>query len=232
MGATLVAQAIANWSHVSDRAFRVLVAMAVTAKDNGSKDVPAKLYFGGQEQLVTALRRERGGTEDNAIRTVKRAIAELIQVGAIRCTQAAVLGSHAVYLLTLNAVPIPVDKPGWDRNASIMGGTTGVPLVGTTGVPLGGTCEVPTGGTPEVPPSKEPLEEPLEELEEEERVALRSDVAVVAPGADAKKPEIPPPKCPQPTCAKGVILVGDPPMPAHCPICHPNVIPFPERRSA
>jgi hypothetical protein len=233
LGATLVNQAIQNWGpHLSDRAFRVLIAMAVTAKDKPSQDRPAKLYFAGQEYLVRALRRERGGTEDNAIRTVKRAIQELIQVGAIRCTQAAILGSTAVYQLTLNAVPKAVDKPERDRRTSIMGGTPVVPLVGTPVVPLVGTPGVPLGGTPEVPPSKEPLEEPLKELEEEEGVDVRTEAAVVAPGADWPKPEIPPPKCAEPTCAKGFVLVGDPPMPARCPRCNSNVIPFPERKSA
>jgi hypothetical protein len=232
VGATLVAQAIQKWSHVSDRAFRVLVAMAVTAKDRASRDTPPNLYFGGQDHLARAVRRDRGGTEENAIRTVKRAIQELTQAGAIRCTQVAVLGSNAVYELTLNVVPIPVDNPGGKSTYIHNGRDTTSPPAGDTSSPPRRDTTSPDGGTPQVPPSKEPLEEPLEELKEEEGVDVRSDVAVVAPGLDSPKPEIPPPECPEPTCAKGFILIGDPPMLDRCPRCNSNVIPFPERRSA
>ena len=47
MGAYLVGFALANWSHVPDRAFRVLVRMALTALDYPNGDQPADLYFGG-----------------------------------------------------------------------------------------------------------------------------------------------------------------------------------------
>lgn len=233
MGATLVNKVVQRWSnHLSDRAFRVLVAMAVTAKDNASKDVPAAVYFGGHDALTTALARKDGTSDSSAIRTVRRAIQELEEVGAIRLTAPAQLGSRACYLLTLNSEPqlrkTPVSESTHFKNRE------------DTECPTGPDTECPTGedtGCPhqedtECPTCKEPLKEPLEELQEEDGVALRSDAAVVAPGADAKKPEIPPPKCPEPTCAKGFILVGDPPMLALCPRCNSNVIPFPERKSA
>lgn len=78
MGARLVSQVLARWTHVSDRAFRVLVRMALTALDEPNNGTPASVYFGGRDLLAMTLRRERGGDLDTAYKTVKRAIADLI----------------------------------------------------------------------------------------------------------------------------------------------------------
>jgi hypothetical protein len=246
VGATLVAQAIQHWSsHLSDRAFRVLITMAVTAKDNASKEVPAGLYFGGHEALTVALRRERSSDVASAKKTVKRAIEELTAVGAIRCTQAAVLGSNAVYQLTLNnqvgiyereRQPSTLFANGGDSSCP-PGGDSDCPPGGTVQDPPVGTADVPPRGTRGVPPSKEPLEEPLEEpseeLEEEERVALTADVAVTREAAGVEKPETISSACRDPTCEMGFLY--DPTKPkGHrnipCPECRPsNVIPFQRR---
>src|SRR5262245_54468810 len=46
MGAHLVGMVLASWSHVPDRAFRVLVRMAHTALDAAKEDQPSERYFG------------------------------------------------------------------------------------------------------------------------------------------------------------------------------------------
>src|SRR4051812_49097393 len=82
MGATLVTQVLAHWSHVSDRAFRVLVRMAVTALDKPQNGNPANIYRGGRELLAMSLR-NKGGTDRTRFRSVAEAVAELTDAGAI-----------------------------------------------------------------------------------------------------------------------------------------------------
>lgn len=228
MGIKLVGLVLTRWAaHVSDRAFRVLTRMAATALDEPSKDTPASLYFGGRELLASALNSERNGTPESALRTVKRAIAELIDVGAIRRTNKAYAGVNQVYELRLWDA-IRIDGRAVDNSAK--GDTSGTPEGDSTGTPVGDTSG-PKWGTPRVPPRNK--EEPLEERYEDEGVDLREPVAV-ARARDAPKfvEETPPDRCDQPTCSRGFVLVGDPPRIERCPKCHSNVIPFPDRRSA
>lgn len=244
MGATLVAQAIQHWSHISDRAFRVLVTMAVTAKDNASKEVAAGLYFGGHDALVIALNLKEGTSQESALKTVQRATRELMEVGAIRLSQGAVSGGRAVYQLTLNAIPLPRKRSNseaphfTDRPASP---STNINKEVDTGSPPQGDTECPpqldTGSPPEVdtecPTYKEPLEEPLEELKKEEGVAPTTDLTVTRANASAEKPQSNSSACRDPTCQLGYLY--DPTKPkGHrnipCPECRPtkptNVIPF------
>lgn len=235
MGATLVAQAVQRWApHVSDRAFRVLIAMAVIARDRPGKDIPAKLYFGGQEGLTACLRRERGGTTDSAVKTVKRAVKELIDAGAIRCTQPAVLGSNAVYLLTLENAPRVRERDDSGSKYFANGRDTPSPPGGDTLSPPSGDTPSPNGGTSDVPPSKETPEETLEELEEEERVSVRTAVTVTRANSPIEKPESVSSACRDPTCTLGFLFDASKPKGQRnipCPTCRPNVIPF-GRRSA
>lgn len=241
MGATLVAQAVQKWApHVSDRAFRVLIAMAVIALDKQKKDTPPKLYFGGQEALTASLRRERGGNLDSAVKTVKRAIRELLDVGAIRCTQVAVLGSNAVYLLTLENTPRVQEHDDSGSKYFAIGRDTPSPPGGDIPSPSRRDTPSPNRGTPDVPPSKETPEEPLEELKEEEGVSVRTELAV-ARETVIEEPQSNPSACRDPTCHMGYLF--DDTKPKHhkdrnppCPVCRPprparNVLPF-ERISA
>lgn len=230
MGATLVAQAIAHWSHVSDRAFRVLVKMALTAKDKPSKNVPAGLYFGGHDGLVGALPLREGTTRESALRTVRRATDELEEVGAIRLTHAAISGGNAVYQLTLNAVPKPRIRSNSESKGAYKQADTGCPTEADTGCPTGPDNRCPIEADTGCPTYKEPLEEPLKERAEEIAIGVSANVLVIDKSTSAKVPEIPPPRCPEPTCAKGFVLVND--MPARCPQCNSapdNVIPFGRR---
>src|SRR6185369_3700840 len=96
---------------VSDRAFRILTRMAHTALDTPNDNMPAGIFTGGRELLALTLHAERNGTQEAAYRTVKRAIAELIEVGAIERTNNAFTGRRGCYRLTLE------NRPRIDRHA-------------------------------------------------------------------------------------------------------------------
>lgn len=109
MGAQLVAAVLANWTHVSDIEFRILVRMALTALDHPKGDKPASLYFGGHEALALALRRPFPTGDDeasekarsNILRDVRRAIASLIKQGAIESIGGGRAGRRSEYRLLL-----------------------------------------------------------------------------------------------------------------------------------
>lgn len=156
MGAELVGLALAHWTHVSDRAFRVLMRMSLTALDKPNKGRPAAVYHGGRELLAMTLR-SRKGTVRTQYRMVQEALAELSGEGAIQHLQSGWAGQKAVYRLTLD----PASK--------------GVPTTHPVGGPTAHPMDVPTG-TKWVGPRHTPRnqEEPLEELAEERRGGLRT----------------------------------------------------------
>jgi hypothetical protein len=124
MGATLVTQVLAHWSHVSDRAFRVLVRMAVTALDKPQNGNPANIYRGGRELLAMSLR-NKGGTERTRFRSVAEAVAELTDAGAIEHLVTGWAGQNAVYRLTLG-----------NTITDEMGGPKAHPVDGSTAHPM------------------------------------------------------------------------------------------------
>lgn len=143
MGANLVTQVLAHWTHLSDRAFRVLVRMAVTALDNPSPKQPAAIYHGGRELLAMSLR-SKGGTERTRYRSVAEAVAELTEAGAIEHLAIGWAGQNAVYRLTLgNTRPAGMDGPSTHPLADDetpddqgMGGTRAHPMDGSTAHPM------------------------------------------------------------------------------------------------
>ena len=177
MGASLVSLVLARWTHLSDRAFRVVVKMAHTALDEPSDGKPAAIYFAGRDPLVDVLRNERGGDRETAYRTVKRAIAELLADNAIERVSAGRAGKNAVYRLTLKTAK-SIDSG--HCTVDIQGDTSSPPEGDTQSPPQGDTSGS-VRGTPGVPPrnQEEPLEEPREE---ERRTVLPVDPAVVTTG--------------------------------------------------
>lgn len=157
MGANLVSQVLANWTHLSDRAFRVLVRMALTALDSPTAKQPAAIYHGGRELLALTLR-SQGGSERTRNRSVAEAVAELTEAGAIEHLATGWAGQKAVYRLTL----APSESEG-------MGGPQAHPM----DVPTDHPMDVPTARKwmgPEPTPRNQ--EEPIEERDEEEGVDL------------------------------------------------------------
>lgn len=161
MGANLVMQVFAGWTHVSDRAFRVLVRMAVTALDNPGKGQAAGIYHGGRELLAMSLRSDKGSA-DTRYRAVKRAVAELTEAGAIEHLATGWAGQNAVYRLTLN-------RSKAASGPKEMGGLIGPPKGGPTSPPMGGPSGTEWGAS-EAPPRNH--KEPLEERGEEEGAAV------------------------------------------------------------
>lgn len=102
MGAQLVSLMLAHWApQLNDRCFRVLTRMALTALDRDQGLTPAAHYFGGEELLILTLKAERDGSEAAARRTVRRAIADLIALGAIERVTKGYPGHNAVFKLLL-----------------------------------------------------------------------------------------------------------------------------------
>lgn len=181
MGASLVVQVLANWSHLSDRAFRVLVRMAVTALDKPQNGQPANIYRAGRDLLAMTLRSE--GSTETRYRAVKRAVAELTEAGAIEHLVTGWAGQNAVYRLNLDASDA-------SRKPDRMGGSSDPPKGGPTDPPMGGQ-NATERGVAQTPPRNH--KEITKELAEED-VGL-SQTASHPPRATA--PPIPTPtRCP------------------------------------
>lgn len=181
MGANLVAQVLTRWTHVSDRAFRVLVRMALTALDKPKDDAPAATYFAGRELLAMTLRTE-GGTEQSRYRAVAKVIAELIEARAIERTDSGRTGHNAVYRLTLGATESAAETPD-------QGGQLSHPQGGQISHPKGGQFRPPRVVNSATPRNQE---EPLEELSEERR----GDLQTASRPTRAKPPSEPAPVIP------------------------------------
>ncbi|MBB5868561.1 hypothetical protein F4553_001940 [Allocatelliglobosispora scoriae] len=177
MGARLVTEALMSWTHLTDRAFRVLIRMAHTALDNNAPTTPAGRYFGGHDLLATVI--APGGTPQSRLKTVQRAVAELIRQGAVHRVNTARAGSNQVYQLTLDR------RPGTDRSrveSPDRPDRGGPPETDTIGPPQGDTGRHERG-TVGVHPRNQ--EEPREELSQERRGAFRTAVTVTrASGRD------------------------------------------------
>lgn len=156
MGANLVTQVLAHWTHVSDRAFRVLVRMAVTALDNPTPKQPAGIYRAGRELLAMSLRTE--GNASTRYRAVKRAVAELTEAGAIEHLATGWAGQNAVYRLTLDRAKSSI---GPDR----MGGFSDPPKGGFSDPPMGGQNDTEWGVAQTPPRNQEDLQEERDEEE-------------------------------------------------------------------
>jgi hypothetical protein len=150
MGASLVVQVLASWSHVSDRAFRVLVRMAVTALDKPQNGQAAAIYHGGRDLLAMTLRSE--GSAETRYRAVKRAVAELTEAGAIEHLATGWAGQNAVYRLTLERSK-PASKPDG------MGGRSDPPKGGFSDPPMGGQIATEWGVAQTPPRNQEELQE-------------------------------------------------------------------------
>lgn len=122
MGAANAIAAYRAWSHLGDRALRVLAYMALVARDGD-----AEPWFGlGHEALSEqALGHPLNGNEKDreaALRAVRRAITELHQAGAITTAKRPTnQGRRVHYRLWIDGpspdaqrptIPAPVDNPG------------------------------------------------------------------------------------------------------------------------
>ena len=250
MGATLVAKVVTTWGkRLSPNGFRVLVHMALTAKDKPTPEVPANMYFGGHAALAIGLKDsdEKGG--EALKKAVQEAVKELIGLGAIVLVRPAKSSgkSHgnAIYELTLNNTP-GIYKRDLKKLAMLK------ERVETSSPPRGEPWSPPRQETASPyrqetwppPPYKEEEthEETPEERIEEEGVDLLADVLVVGPFDSAKQPPNPvsssPCGNPNCFCINGIRYIPNPvrvkgKRNIRCPTCNPadNVIPFGRRRA-
>lgn len=103
MGVRLVGAALnAHWATRLNPTERlVLITMCLTAKDTGTPESPASLYFAGHDNLMITLTGDdpRPGTPqyEAARKQVQRAIRSLISVGAVTLIDKAGRNKNARY---------------------------------------------------------------------------------------------------------------------------------------
>ncbi len=211
MGATLMGLVLTHWTHITDRAFRVLTRMAVTALDHPTPQTPAATYFAGRDLLVSVLRREGDGTPESAYRTVKRALDELIKEGAIERIEIGRGGRNSVYRLHLWARPA-IDEPLFQLDYQ---GDSSSPPEGDSGCPPQGDTRSPSRGTLGVPPRNQ--EEPLEERSEDTGVDLRGQLTDARADQPSEDHELKKGECGQDGCVYGSIIIDG--KMSYCPRC-------------
>lgn len=171
MGARLAAQVYAQWSHLHDRPFRLLVHMALTVKDATEKPT----YWGGREAMADMLGAR--GTDESRRQTVKRAIRELTAAGAIKCVYQGHAGKRSEYRITLDNHP---EKGVADRTpSSEERGSVNDPQRGSLSDPKGGHSVTKRGSVSDPPRSTEE--------EEENREEGKSPTKVTAPSAAVQR---------------------------------------------
>lgn len=100
MGARLAMEALTFWApKLIPSTSLVLTRMALTALDDAKDGTPPGMYWAGHEVLAAAL---RGGVTPPNLRTVRRSIAELLEIGAIERVERGFNGHRSVYRLTLS----------------------------------------------------------------------------------------------------------------------------------
>lgn len=159
MGIRLIGQALLpDWACLSDRAHRVLIHMAYTAKDTASNGYAAATYWAGHEPLIIAV---LGLDPDQLTRTelevaqrkIKRAVQELKEAGAITLISSASRGRTAIYRIH----PNPGESVDNSRTEDVQPeewGSPSAPLSGHPVTPISeewGSPRVRNGGHPVTP---------------------------------------------------------------------------------
>ena len=155
MGSQLVMSAYTYWSELPHGAFRLLVRMAITARD---ADPEPKAWIGRDE-----LARSMGlAPTPGNFRNVRRWLAQLEKAGAIERTEVGRFGRRTTYLIhprpRAESVDNPVDKI---LRRAVQAGRFDPPVAGRFDPPVAGRFD----------PPEEPLKEPIEEYGKENHVA-------------------------------------------------------------
>lgn len=142
MGAQLVNKCYTFWTDLPDRPFRLLAYMSLVAKDTNAKPT----FWGGRASLAGAL----GLDPENpsSARMVSRAIAHLVDVGAVARAYVGHHNKRSEYLLTLDKMPKKGDSAVTHKGDSgVRRRVTPESAKGDSGVTLRVTGESPLGTT-------------------------------------------------------------------------------------
>lgn len=108
VGARNVRAALAV-TKVSDRAARVLIAMALVSLDTPTATKEARVYFAGRAALAAIVGRDLG--DPSGLRYVDRALSELVVAGYVTAVRETHGRRKSTYRLHLPNPPKPVDGP-------------------------------------------------------------------------------------------------------------------------
>lgn len=252
MGYRLASDVYTKWRPILSRtAADVLQIMAITALDDPSEKTDSCLFFDKRDVLISAIRQTRGGKPSAREQTLKRALKELTERGAIKRINRAHSGSRQEYRLTLDA---KIDLDWQPPSHKKKGVPQGPPSGGTPGTPLKGVPQPELGGTPGTPPKMYQLQ--VQNLKEETTPGPRTDLGrLLTPARDENETHnqemenlhmsIPDDgACGNPLCIIGYIpnpqrTKQNPDRNIRCPTCRPqppprwnpaNVQPAPRRR--
>lgn len=162
MGIRLIGSALMpDWSGLSDRAFRVLIHMAYTAKDTATNGHAAATHWAGHEALIIAVLgldpdQLSDAEREAADKKIQRAIRELKAAGALEVISSGSRGRVPVYRLHVHPWEDtkPVDNSRADTLPLEERWTPSDPLSGhqvSTFSPERWTNPVPKGGHPVSP---------------------------------------------------------------------------------
>ena len=140
MGVEIVKAAVVYGKNLSGNAYKVLVAMSLSALDKPSNGRPASLYWGGWDALAVVLGHEHAARDSSGHVLVKRAIKELREGRHITPMNDARRGVAQTYMVHPGGLPKGEQK---------------VPAKGEQSVPAGGEQKVPTSGNESFPPRKD-----------------------------------------------------------------------------
>lgn len=139
VGIEIVKAAAVYGNRLSGNAYKVLVAMSVSALDKPSNGRPASLYWGGWDSLALTLGHEDATRNSSGHKAVKRAIKELRDGQHISPMTTAARGSRQSYMVH------PGGLKG-DQNGPVKGGQSD---------PVKGGQNGPQSGVELSPPRKE-----------------------------------------------------------------------------
>lgn len=148
MGAGHATRVYVEWSGLPDRAFRLLVHMALTTKDAHSEPT----YWGGREALATAL--GLPANEASSHQSVKRAVRALVEAGAVTRVMSGYAGKRSEYRIHF---------PNRGSESDPLRGSEKAPQRGSESDPPGGQKVTQRGSVSDPPRTTRTTEEYEEE---------------------------------------------------------------------
>lgn len=149
MGAGHATRVYVDWPDLPDKAFRLLVHMALTAKDSHTEPT----YCGGREALAMALGLPPG--DKGSHQSVKRAVRALVDAGAVSRVLTGYAGKRSEYRIHF---------PERGSESDPQRGSSTAPQRGSESDPLGGQKVTQRGSVNDPPRTTRRTEENKEEV--------------------------------------------------------------------